>query len=247
MKIYPDGAKMGSRGIFLFRRRYESLLEICDRLVGPDDVVLDCGANQGIYSCAFSNLVGKKGKVVAFEPISDVFVRLLENLSINDFGQCIPFQCGVYDHDCQMEIDLSCGIVAASVVRGFGGKTKRIVALRSIDGVMDELNIDTVHFIKLDVEGAEPRAIRGARSVIERSRPIIAFEVGGEGMFALVYSELIDFGYEFFVPVMDGRQWALSLVCHGVKHHSNVIAVYQKDKERLQNIRLLSPCSGPAS
>jgi FkbM family methyltransferase len=244
MKIYPDGPKMGSRGIFLFRQKYESLLEICDKLVRPGDVVLDCGANQGIYSCAFSSLVGKMGKVVAFEPISDLFVRLLENLDINGFGQCIPFRCGVYDDDCEMEIDLSAGIVAASVVREFGGKAKRIVKLRSIDNVISELNIGIVNFIKRDIEGAEPKAIRGARSVIERSRPIIAFEVGTEESFSLVYCELIDFGYEFFVPIKDGLHWALRLVANGIRHHSNVIAVYKDSMDRLQEFNVLFPFSG---
>ena len=71
MRVLPLGPKEGSRGIFLFRENYESLLSVGHRLLKPGDIALDVGANQGIYCCAFGSAVGPGGRVVAVEPFRD--------------------------------------------------------------------------------------------------------------------------------------------------------------------------------
>jgi hypothetical protein len=52
MKIQPLGPREGSRGIFVFRKQYEPLLTYGSRFAHAGDVVLDLGANQGIFCCA---------------------------------------------------------------------------------------------------------------------------------------------------------------------------------------------------
>jgi tRNA A58 N-methylase Trm61 len=81
---------------FLFRKAYvfylplyvayKALLDrderkILRRLIHPGMTVIDVGANIGIYTCFFSNLVGNSGTVIAFEPSSDNFNRLLRSVS----------------------------------------------------------------------------------------------------------------------------------------------------------------------
>ena len=68
LELVPILRRYGSSGIYILRSKYEPLLEYCDRLVTEGAVVMDCGANQGIYACAFGALVGPRGQVYAFEP-----------------------------------------------------------------------------------------------------------------------------------------------------------------------------------
>ena len=58
LRLLPILRYHGSSGIYVLRSNYEPLLEYCDRFVTKGAVVMDCGANQGIYACAFGALVG---------------------------------------------------------------------------------------------------------------------------------------------------------------------------------------------
>ena len=53
-------------------------------------VVMDIGANWGIYSIAARRLVGKQGKVFSFEPNPQEYARLNENVSLNQTGSDNP-------------------------------------------------------------------------------------------------------------------------------------------------------------
>jgi hypothetical protein len=74
----------------------------------------------------------------------------------------------------------------------------------TLDQVFEQEGIERVDFLKLDVEGAEELVLRGAQSLLERSRPIVLFEVNpqaNEGA-GLAVSACWDFlrqmGYDFF-------------------------------------------------
>src|SRR6516225_4843077 len=58
LRLEPILRHHGSSGIYVQRCEYEPLLKYCDCLVTNGAVVMDCGANQGIYACAFGALVG---------------------------------------------------------------------------------------------------------------------------------------------------------------------------------------------
>ena len=51
--------------------------------------IIDVGANMGCHTLRFAKLVGKTGRVIAFEPMSYAFSRLEENVSLNNFDNII--------------------------------------------------------------------------------------------------------------------------------------------------------------
>lgn len=59
------------------------MTEIIKRETKEGDVVLDIGAHIGYYTLMFARLVGKEGKVFAFEPDPDNFTLLKKNIEIN--------------------------------------------------------------------------------------------------------------------------------------------------------------------
>lgn len=176
LDLPPLLKNFGSTGIFIQRGYYEPLLRFCDRLVGAGDVVIDCGANQGIYSCAFAALVGPRGKVLAFEPQPYAVEALRNNLELNGFGQVTVEQAAVSDREGQAALDLSCGSTAASIVHDFGRAKSMPVRTTSLSRAA--AGLERLDLIKMDIEGAEYQALMGGKSLIDRFRPHIVLESG---------------------------------------------------------------------
>jgi FkbM family methyltransferase len=59
------------------------VVELLDRLVRPDSVVIDVGAHMGSHTLTMARRVGPKGMVVAFEPQTKLYEELLGNLALN--------------------------------------------------------------------------------------------------------------------------------------------------------------------
>lgn len=143
--------------------------------VKPGDVVLDCGANVGV----FTRKALKQGArlVVAIEPAPRTVECLRRNFEreIAD-GHVIVYPKGVWDHVDTLELALGPegNTTGNSFVLGRSQKSKVKVDLTTIDRVVAELHLNRVDFIKMDIEGAEKEALRGARETLRRFRPRLA-------------------------------------------------------------------------
>ena len=56
-----------------------------NKVLKPGDTFVDVGANIGLFSLIAANCVGKKGRVVAFEPVEKIYQRFCDNIKLNDF------------------------------------------------------------------------------------------------------------------------------------------------------------------
>ncbi len=143
--------------------------------IRPGDTVLDCGANVGVYTRAA--LEAGAGKVVAIEPLPENLECLRRSFSrqITD-GRVILVPKGVWDREDQLELHVDEGAeAAASLVMGTGARKRSVtVPLTTIDRLVEELGLERVDFIKMDIEGAETNALRGARKTLARWRPKLA-------------------------------------------------------------------------
>jgi len=143
--------------------------------VRAGDVVLDCGANVGTFTR--SALEAGAAKVVALE----IDPRNAECLRRNfrqevDEGRVIIVDKGVWSGAGTVEVKTYTNSNLNTVVMPERPETRekpRIVTLpvTSIDQVVEELGLERVDFIKMDVEGAEAEALRGARRTLQRFRP----------------------------------------------------------------------------
>ena len=144
-------------------------------LLKPGDVFIDVGANIGYFTVLASRLVGATGKVIAIEANPRTFKRLEANVALN--------RCA--------NVDLC--HVAAGEVLGFatmferepgnaGGDQVNFAAAAAIASIKVEridrlVGKQPVRLIKLDVEGAEAKALRGASGLLERAdAPDLVFE-----------------------------------------------------------------------
>lgn len=188
----------GGRGLYLFRERIEDLMRFGDQFLRRGDVAIDGGANQGMYATAFANYVGPEGRVIAFEPMPYAAELTEANLALNGLANCTVIAAALSDRPGRAELDLTRGVGSASIVTDYGGASRLEVPTVTIDDTLAELGVDRIDFIKLDIEGAELKALEGARKTIARSRPVICLEIAaasGTGAENAAHYHLLELGY----------------------------------------------------
>lgn len=133
----------------------------------PGEVVLDVGAAFGSYALPALAL---GARVVAFSPADPDTQLLVANLDLNpEFADRFSLsRDGIADRDCWFD-------PARSVYAEQPGDATWL-RCRSLDSWLAENPLDRVDLIKLDVEGAELDALRGAEGLIRRFRPRILVE-----------------------------------------------------------------------
>jgi FkbM family methyltransferase len=129
-------------------------------------VALDGGANVGAYTRI---ILERFETVYAFEPAPDTFAALERNIRDWGFAERVHvFQAALSD---RLEK------VSMKGKPGHRSVTRRIVGEGDIPAMpIDELELGELDFLKLDLEGYESRALRGARETLVRCRPYVLFE-----------------------------------------------------------------------
>jgi len=181
---------------------------------GEPFVLFDGGANFGQYATRALSIVGSRLRIFCFEPSPGSFERLAANLGETPGLRLMPFGLSETDAECELYSYLG-GEGEASVVRRdmshWGITQNRIekVRLRRLDDVCREEGIKEIDFLKLDVEGHELQALRGAEGMLDARRiRFIQFEFGapdieGRTFFKDIY-KLLNPNYRIYRIVYHG-------------------------------------------
>lgn len=148
-------------------------------LVKSDFIILDIGANIGMYSIFLSKLVGENGKVYAFEPDSQTASVLAENLSLNNCKNVEVFQIALSDINGRVSLEKSSevGGDAFNFIKKEDNKSSNSIESNRLDDFIVKNNIGKIDFVKIDIEGAELLCLKGAESMLSSAnKPIIVFE-----------------------------------------------------------------------
>jgi len=167
----------------------------------PGDVVVDGGGGWGETALYFADAVGADGRVLCFEFVPENLELLQLNLAAN-LG--LREQIEVVEHPLW---DNSGELLEYTVHGGqsslvWEGPERDQARTESLDEACRKHGVPRVDFLKLDVEGAELAALRGAEEVIRRSRPKLAVSVyHHEADFAQIPAWIDDLGlgYELFL------------------------------------------------
>jgi FkbM family methyltransferase len=144
------------------------LTSLTRRVAAP--VVLDCGANVGFFT-RFA-LQSGAAHVVAFEPSPNNQTCLRRNLEKEiAAGKVTVIGKGVWDAEATLSFSTGNTNNPGGHHVALDGTGDIVVPVTAIDLACEQLNLPRVDYIKLDVEGAEVRAIAGAKRVIRSSRP----------------------------------------------------------------------------
>lgn len=195
-------------------RRSEALEYVyhLPRLVRAGDVCIDIGANLGYYARTLARLAGPEGRVYAVEPVAPVRKVLSRNLRRCVNTEIIPYALGGEDRTVVLANDSARETGYLGTGRNFvkesGGRSdvEFVAEMRRGSGLFGGL--ERLDFIKCDVEGYELHILREMRTVLERHRPTVLIETGGENRPAVVrlFGELGYAGY----TLADGREVPLT-------------------------------------
>lgn len=159
--------------------------EAIRRLCRPGTTVLDIGANVGCHTLRFAQLVGPRGRVVAFEPMSQAFARLKKNVELNVFENIVLEKIALSNRSRKGEkIAMACSWPLYAVDDAHRHPlTRGLVVTDVVDFVtLDEYvrahGVARVDLIKLDVEGYEFQVLQGAVETLRSFRPVVIMELG---------------------------------------------------------------------
>jgi FkbM family methyltransferase len=183
-------AGSSTHGCWVGSFEYEKQLAF-RRAVSRGDVVYDLGAHVGFYTLLASVLAGEAGHVYSFEPLAANAAILRRHLEMNRIRNCTVFQEAVAASDGTARFDPSSSGDLAHLSET-GTETVKTVALDSLFAV-GQLRAPRV--VKIDVEGAELEALRGAVRLMEAHRPVILLATHGAEVHAGCVKLLCDRGY----------------------------------------------------
>lgn len=154
----------------------------------PGMCVVDVGANEGLFTLFFRKRVGLGGRVIALEPSVRELIHLKRNLRINRFLDVEVVPLAVGDHVGRARLSLAeaghaghnaLGTPAAPWVSVVDQVE---VEVSTLDTLSDARNWPRIDLIKMDIEGSELRALRGADRLLARDRPMLLLEAEQESL-----------------------------------------------------------------
>jgi FkbM family methyltransferase len=190
----PNGFRMkvdlrwrGGYDVLYYFRTYEAALaSLLTRAVDDDGAVLiDVGANIGAFCFLAADVLRRRGgTALAIEPLQQNLAFLTESIGANGLANVIvPLPFAVGDHDGVLSLaPLASGTIAnarpvswsEAVVTGTSANVS--VAMTTLDAIVGQRCTRNVRFVKIDIEGAELFALRGAEVLLRTQRPLVYAE-----------------------------------------------------------------------
>jgi FkbM family methyltransferase len=160
-------------------------------------IIIDGGANIGKYSL-LANQLSPHCKIYSLEPVESTYQKLIN--STKNIKNIIPIQKGLFSENCTKEINIFSSHTHSSL-SDIERITDKPIAVQKIDlvagdNLLLENKIDTIDFLKIDIEGAEYDALLGFKKSIKEGKiKAIQFEYGPLNIHTKKL--LIDY-YQFF-------------------------------------------------
>jgi FkbM family methyltransferase len=154
--------------------------------------IFDVGAQAGFFTMFFSRIVGDAGSVVAFEPCPDESRNLLTHLRVNRLTNVRVISAALSDRSSLESFSVN------------GAQTENALCCDSSSPLLvsavalDDLNLPPPDLIKMDIEGGETRALKGARRILDRYSPVVFVALHGESQRRECAAILRELSYQLF-------------------------------------------------
>lgn len=219
-----------------YLNQYEPALTRCiQTIVRRGMHVIDVGANIGYYTLLMAHLVGEEGGVYAFEPEPSLYQALLRNINANELKKVYTYPYVVSNYSGTTTFYTDPLGVSSSLIPD-KSLPQIPISVRSVQ--LDEFlsKEQTIHFAKIDVEGAELSCLQGMQGIIQRSPDIqVALEMN-----LTVLEQLGMSPHEYFdrLSELGGRRiWAIE---YDEKISSHQSLSYLLEKMRSQNRKVVN-------
>jgi FkbM family methyltransferase len=172
------------------------------KLCGNAKVILDVGANSGLYSLV-AKTISPQAEVYAFEPVNRVFNRLVTNLTLNNFNvhahevalSNYNGEATIYDtfDNHILSVTVNKNLLPANVV---SHPVKILV--RKLSSFAEENKITGIDLIKIDVETHEAEVLEGMGELLTKFKPTLLIEVLNDEIGKRIQALVENLNYLFF-------------------------------------------------
>lgn len=136
------------------------------------DVVFDIGANIGYFTLIFAKLVGENGKVYAFEPSPDVFDILKKNVELNGYKNVVLLKKAVSTKTEKIKLYVcESGASDNHIYNSCDNRQTILIDAIALDDWFKNYD-GKIDFIKMDVQGAEGKALQGMTNLLKTRKNI---------------------------------------------------------------------------
>lgn len=170
--IYLDSNDLGiSPSIGVLGWHELRTTELFEMLIRRGSTVVDIGANVGYFTLLAARLAGEDGVVISFEPDPTSFSLLEKSVLKNRFGNVrLSNKCvSNLDGTRLLHFSITQNKGLHSISKEIGGPSLEVSSTR-LDTALESLQIPRIDLLKIDVEGAEPEVIEGARRLLRERR-----------------------------------------------------------------------------
>ena len=174
-------------GLNILREQFEPAeLAFAQRQVRPGDAAIDAGAHVGLFTMHLAEAVGASGHVYAYEPFPPNADLLAMSVEENRFGDRVTLtRAALGDREGQADLifaehtlNSGGGFVVPPGGQGLDGHARLTVPLTTLD--RQTASPRRIAFVKIDVEGAEPRVVAGAAGLLRQHAPALLTEIHHE-------------------------------------------------------------------
>lgn len=153
------------------------------KIIEDQDVFFDVGGYIGWYSLNAAQLVGKNGKVFAFEPNPKIAKKLRVNCEINGLKNVDVQEIALSNNDGLEDFWIGKNGMLGSLKKQDSASAfmKIKVKTMKIDTFCRKKGIKNIKLIKIDAEGSDLEIIDGAKKTLEEISPFLILEVYGSG------------------------------------------------------------------
>jgi len=154
------------------------------KIIAPNDVVVDIGANLGYFSKIFSRLVGKNGKVICIEPVKPFFevlkwgLRNKTNCTLNNYA------LGTESKNIELVLPKFEGTFRTGLshipTEDENKENSYIFETQMVRGSELLSNLSKIDYVKIDIEGYEKVVLNELAETIKKHKPIMQIETWGQ-------------------------------------------------------------------
>ena len=136
--------------------------------------ILDIGANIGYYTALFSQLAGDRGSVIAIEPDLESYKYLSKSINSFNYKNVLSFRLAASDIKQKLPLFISKENRGDNRLYSTNQKRNSImVDCITVDELLEENKIENLDLIKIDVQGYEPKVLKGMLNIVRSSKKLI--------------------------------------------------------------------------
>lgn len=233
IRCYPDSP---SASLLIYCNESPDYHEMnfIKRYLRPGDSFVDVGANIGVYSLLASSLIGSSGQIQAFEPGQKARSRLHENITLNELNNLQVHDYAIGESEGYVNFLTDMDTTNRMLTAIDDGKPSTLVPLVRMDDVL----ITQFALGKIDIEGAELLAFRGAKRLLAEANPPVWLIEINDSLRDFGFTEhefknwLLEHGYELALYDADLNELNFTYPEPWL-HSQNVFAIAKQHKHQI--------------